>query len=104
MAWVALVFAGLFEVVGVLGINRWKERRDAIGITLLVGGFALSFVLLTIAMNSLSMGTAYAIWTGIGTIGGTAVGMAFFGESRKPVRLFFLGLVVVSAIGLKLIE
>lgn len=103
MAWIALVFAGLFEVVGVMGMNRLKERRDKKSMLLLAAGFACSFTLLSIAMKSISMGTAYAIWTAIGTVGGTLVGMLFYGESRQIRRIFFLSLVVGAVIGLKIL-
>lgn len=103
MAWFALIAAGLFEVVGVLGMNRIKERRTGGNLLLLLGGFVCSFVLLTIAMKSISMGTAYAIWTAIGTVGGTLVGMLFYGESRQFVRIFCLALVIGAVVGLKAI-
>lgn len=103
MAWISLIAAGLFEVVGVLGLNRVKASRSAGNILLLVLGFACSFLLLSYAMQSISMGTAYAIWTAIGTVGGTLVGMLFYGESRQPLRIFCLALVIASVIGLKLI-
>jgi len=103
MAWVALIAAGLFEVVGVLGMNRVKERRSALNVLLLFAGFACSFLLLTVAMRSISMGTAYAIWTAIGTAGGTLVGMLFYGESRQPLRIFCLAVVVSAVVGLKLL-
>jgi Membrane transporters of cations and cationic drugs len=103
MAWTALIFAGLFEVVGVLGMNRLKEKKDKGSFVLLVLGFAASFALLSVAMKSISMGTAYAIWTAIGTVGGTLVGMLFYGESRQARRIFFLCLVVGAVVGLKLI-
>lgn len=103
MAWFALIAAGLFEVVGVLGMNRVKVRRSLGNVLLLLGGFAFSFVLLTIAMKSISMGTAYAIWTAIGTVGGTLIGMLFYGESRGPLRIACLILVIGAVVGLKLI-
>lgn len=103
MAWFALIAAGLFEVVGVLGMNRIKERRTWGNILLLIVGFVCSFVLLTIAMKSISMGTAYAIWTAIGTVGGTLVGMLFYGESRQFVRIFCLALIISAVVGLKVI-
>ncbi|RUS43099.1 multidrug efflux SMR transporter [Cohnella sp. AR92] len=104
MAWVLLILAGVGEVVGVLGLNRLNEKRSAGALALLIGGFVSSFILLTTSLQSLSMGTAYAIWTGIGTIGATLIGMAFFGESRDGRRIFFLVLVLAAAIGLKLVE
>lgn len=103
MAWILLVGAGLLEAAGVLGITFWNKRRDWIGFLAMSVGFLASFVLLTIAMRSISMGTAYAIWTAIGTAGGTIAGMLFFGESRSGRRILFLALVIVSAVGLKLI-
>jgi len=103
MAWIALLLAGSFEVVGVLGMNRLKEKKDVASVLLLVLGFIASFSLLSFAMKSISMGTAYAIWTAIGTVGGTLVGMLFYGESRQVRRIFFLALVVGAVIGLKII-
>jgi paired small multidrug resistance pump len=103
MEWFMLVAAGLCEVAGVMGLNLWNERRNAASLTLLLAGFAASFLLLTLAMRSISMGTAYAIWTAIGTIGATLVGMIFYGESREPRRIFFLALVVGFAVGLRFI-
>ncbi|MFD0673588.1 DMT family transporter [Cohnella sp. GCM10027633] len=103
MAWISLIVAGLFEVVGVLGMNRVKAKRSAGNILLVIGGFICSFTLLSVAMKSISMGTAYAIWTAIGTVGGTLVGMLFYGESRQPVRIFCLALVIASVVGLKVI-
>lgn len=103
MAWIALIFAGLFEVVGVLGINRLKDKKDKLSMVLLFGGFAASFLLLSVAMKSISMGTAYAIWTAIGTVGGTLVGMLFYGESRQIRRIFFLCLVIGAVVGLKVL-
>jgi paired small multidrug resistance pump len=103
MAWIVLVLAGLFEIAGVLGINLWNKRRDWRSFCLMAGGFTVSFVLLMIAMQTISMGTAYAIWTAIGTVGGTLVGMLYYGESHEWRRIFFLTLVVASAVGLKLI-
>ena len=71
---------------------------------ILVGGFGISLTLLTIAMKEISMGTAYAIWTGVGTVGGVLIGMIFYGEPKDKRRLFFISLVVIAAIGLKLIS
>ncbi|OXS55834.1 QacE family quaternary ammonium compound efflux SMR transporter [Cohnella sp. CIP 111063] len=101
MAWVALVLAGMFEVVGVLAMNRLKQKKDKLSVLLLVLGFIVSFALLSVAMKTISMGTAYAVWTAIGTVGGTLVGMLLYGESRQPLRIFFLALVVAAVVGLK---
>jgi paired small multidrug resistance pump len=103
MAWLSLIFAGLFEVVGVLGMNRIKRDNSAKNYLLFAGAIILSFVSLSYAMRSLPMGTAYAIWTGIGTVGGALVGMLFFGESKEWRRMVFIAMVLAAAVGLKLI-
>jgi len=103
MEWIILILAGLGEVVGVMGLNLWNARRNAASLALLAAGFAASFLLLSLAMRDISMGTAYAIWTGIGTVGATLVGMLVYGESRQWRRIFFLALVVCSAVGLKFV-
>lgn len=104
MAWFILVFAGLFEVLGVVALNQLSARITLKWLLILVGGFGISLTLLTIAMKEISMGTAYAIWTGVGTVGGVLIGMIFYGEPKDKRRLFFISLVVIAAIGLKLIS
>ena len=70
MAWIALIFAGLFEIGGVIGIKGVSDRKGWRYVLILALSFAASFSLLSYAMTELPMGTAYAIWTGIGTAGG----------------------------------
>lgn len=103
MAWIYLVLAGLGEVIGVVGLNLINSRKRKAGFALMACGFVISFGLLTVAMQSISMGTAYAIWTGIGTVGATIIGMLFYNESRHWLRIACLALIVCSAVGLKLI-
>jgi len=104
MAWAWLILSGVFEVEGVLGMNRIRRDRNVKAYALFAVGIICSFVLLSIAMRSLPMGTAYAIWTGIGTVGGALVGMLFFGESRERRRILFMSMVLAAAVGLKLIS
>ncbi|AEI40534.1 DMT family transporter [Paenibacillus mucilaginosus] len=104
MAWISLILAGMFEVVGVLGMNRIKRDNNAQAYLLFSSGIILSFICLSFAMRSLPMGTAYAIWTGIGTVGGALVGMFFFGESKEWRRILFIAMVLAAAVGLKLIS
>ncbi|PAD32393.1 DMT family transporter [Paenibacillus sp. 7523-1] len=104
MNWVFLIMAGLFEMLGVLMINKWNKDRNWISILLLVAGFGLSFWLLSLAMKTLPMGTAYAVWTGIGASGGAILGMIFYGESRNAFRILFIAMVLGSAVGLKLVS
>ncbi|MFP3390869.1 DMT family transporter [uncultured Brevibacillus sp.] len=103
MTWVSLVFAGLFEVVGVMGITQVNRKPSVRSFLVLIGGFALSFFLLSFAMTEIAMGTAYAVWTGIGTVGSALVGMLFYGEPKDKLRILCIALVIVSVAGLKLI-
>lgn len=102
MAWFALIGAGLCEVFGVMGLNM-MARRNMKGLIWIIIGFGFSFTLLKIAMETLPLGMSYAIWTGIGTVGAALIGMVFYGESKSALRLFFMALIVVSVIGLKLV-
>ncbi|WP_342472452.1 multidrug efflux SMR transporter [Metasolibacillus sp. FSL H7-0170] len=102
MAWIVLIFAGLFEMLGVFMIGRMYQKRNVASFIYMVGAFALSFILLAVAMETLPMGTAYAIWTGIGAAGGAILGMIVFGESKDWRRIVFIFMILGATIGLKL--
>ncbi|MCU9613217.1 multidrug efflux SMR transporter [Caldibacillus lycopersici] len=104
MEWIALIFAGLFEMFGVAMMNQLNIERNWQSFVLLVIGFAGSFLLLSFALKTLPMGTAYAIWTGIGASGGAILGMLFYGESKDWKRVFFIAMVLSAAVGLKLVS
>lgn len=104
MAWISLILAGTFEMFGVAMINKLHMERNWKSLTLLVIGFGASFAFLSFAMETLPMGTAYAIWTGIGASGGAILGMALYEESKDWKRLFFIGMVLSAAVGLKLVS
>ncbi|WP_145047114.1 multidrug efflux SMR transporter [Paenibacillus xylanexedens] len=104
MSWIFLVMAGIFEMIGVLMINKLHKDRNLISLILLIAGFGLSFWLLSLAMETLPMGTAYAVWTGIGASGGAILGMIFYGEPRNALRIVFITMVLGSAVGLKLVS
>lgn len=104
MAWFALILAGLFEMFGVLMINKVHQDRTWQSLVLLIHGFGISFVLLGYSMETLPMGTAYAIWTGIGASGGSILGMLLYGESKDWRRLVCIGMVLSAAVGLKLVS
>lgn len=104
MAWLAIVGAGICEVFGVIGMKGVADRKGWKAFLLMFFSFVISFSLLSYAMTILSMGTAYAVWTGIGTVGSAAVGMFLFGEKKEWKRMFFISIILVSAIGLKLIS
>lgn len=104
MAWVLLVVAGLFEVGLVTGLNLSEGFTVlwAGALTLVSGG--ASFYLLSVAMRGIPAGTAYAVWTGIGAVGGVIAGILFFGETADPLRILALSLIVAGVVGLKLVD
>ena len=102
MAWFALLVAGAFEITGVIGLNGVSSRKGWPYLVLMLASFGCSFSLLSFSMTELPMGTAYAVWTGIGTVGSTLAGMLLFGEPREWRRLLFIAMILCSAIGLKL--
>ncbi|KDN14217.1 multidrug transporter [Snodgrassella communis] len=101
MAWLSLLLAGLLEVVWAIGLkysqNFTKLTPSIITLVALVG----SFLLLAQSMRSLPVGTAYAVWTGIGAVGATIVGIIVFKEPAGSLRLISLGLIIIGIIGLK---
>lgn len=103
MAWFALILAGLLETVGIAMINQLSVKRDLRTVLLLILGFGSSLALLSYSLKFIPMGTGYAIWTGIGVVGGSLVGMILFGESKNWRRMVFIALVLCSAVGLKLV-
>ncbi|WP_437750812.1 DMT family transporter [Staphylococcus shinii] len=104
MAWFILFIAGLLEVVGVVILNEITRTKNKWLVVLLAVAFVCSFSTLKVAMNDIPMGTAYAIWSGIGTGGGTLVGMLIYNESKSIKRIFFIALIILSIVGLKLIN
>ncbi len=104
MAWFFLITAGLFEVLGVTFMNQFHQTKQLKWVVFLAVSFAASFTFLSTAMETIPMGTAYAIWTGIGASGGALVGMLFFGESRDGRRILFIAMVLSATIGLKIVS
>lgn len=102
MAWLLLVLAGLFEVGWAIGLkytDGFTKLWPSLGT---VAAMGLSFVLLSQAMKSLPVGTAYAVWVGVGAVGTALLGIALFSEPANPGRLISLGLIVLGIVGLKL--
>ena len=104
MAWTSLILAGLCEMFGVVMINKLNNSRNWQSLVLLVLGFGASFLFLSYAMKFLPIGTAYAIWTGIGASGGAILGMIFYGESKDWRRIVCIAMVLGATIGLKLVS
>lgn len=104
MVWLALVVAGLFEIVWALGL-KYTEGFSRLWPTVgTVAAMAVSFGLLSYAMRTLPVGTAYAIWTGIGAVGTAIAGIVLFGESASAARLLCIALIGGGIIGLKLVS
>ena len=104
MAWISLTLAGICEMFGVVMINQFHKDRNWQSFILLVLGFGASFMLLANAMETLPMGTAYAIWTGIGAVGGAILGMIFYHESKDWKRIVCIAMIIAATIGLKLVS
>lgn len=101
MAWVYLILAGLFEVGFTTSLKLSEGFTRVVPSILFIVFAGLSFWLLTRALNGIALGTAYAVWTGLGAFGTALIGLFCFNESAAPLRLFFLFLLIVSIIGLK---
>ncbi len=101
MAWVILFLAGLFEVAWAIGLKYTDGFSKPVPTALTVAAMVASIVLLGIALRDLPVGTAYAVWTGIGTIGTVILGIYLFGDAATPMRLAFIGLIVLGIAGLK---
>ena len=103
MAWIALVVAGVFEVAWAIGLKYTEGfTRTWPSVATLAAMFA-SIVLLAWAMKTLPVGTAYAVWTGIGAVGTVILGIVLFGEAATLARLACVGLIVAGIVGLKLV-
>jgi quaternary ammonium compound-resistance protein SugE len=102
MAWIILFLAGLFEVAWAIGLKYTEGFTRFWPSALTLGAMAASVVLLGVAMRSLPVGTAYAVWVGVGAVGTAILGILLFAEPATAGRLISLGLIVMGIIGLKL--
>lgn len=104
MAWLALFVAGLFEIGWAIGL-KYTEGFSRLVPTLLTGAsMVVSLGLLGLALKTLPVGTAYAVWTGIGTIGTATLGILLLGEPATAMRVVCIGLIVAGIVGLKLVS
>ncbi|PIT11853.1 quaternary ammonium compound efflux SMR transporter SugE [Snodgrassella alvi] len=101
MAWLSLFLAGLLEVVWAIGLKYSQNFTKFIPSIITLAALIGSFLLLAQSMRSLPVGTAYAVWTGIGAVGATIVGIIVFREPAGAMRLISLGLIIIGIIGLK---
>jgi quaternary ammonium compound-resistance protein SugE len=102
MAWIYLSLAGLFECGWAVGLKYTDGFTRLWPSLLTTASMAVSLYLLALAMKSIPVGTAYAVWTGIGAVGVAILGIVLFGESREIMRIFSILLIVAGIIGLKL--
>ena len=100
--WISLLSAGLLEICWVIGLKYTQGFTKPIPSVLTVVALAGSMYLLAKATQTLPIGTAYGIWVGIGTLGAATLGIFLFNESAAPLRIFFLGLLLASLVGLKM--
>ena len=104
MAWLYLVVAGLFEIGWPLGLKKgWTAGGLQIGWLLLsIFSMTVSGALLMMAQRAIPMGTAYAVWTGIGAVGAFVTGILLFGDSASAMRIASIALIVAGIVGLKM--
>lgn len=101
MAWLLLVIAGLCEVAWAIGLKYTEGFTRFVPSAATVAAMVVSVVLLGLAMRTLPVGTANAVWTGIGAVGTVALGIVLFGEPATVARLVCVGLIVAGIVGLK---
>lgn len=102
MAWIVLFLAGLFEVAWAIGLKYTDGFTRPLSTALTLAAMVASVLLLGVAMKSLPVGTAYAVWVGVGAVGTALLGIVLFAEPASAGRLVSLGLIVAGIVGLKL--
>ncbi|MGK3991838.1 quaternary ammonium compound efflux SMR transporter SugE [Sorangium sp. So ce1024] len=102
MSWLVLLLAGLLEVCWAVGLKYTQGFTRPLPTALTVAAIIASLYLLEVASRSVPIGTAYAVWVGVGALGAAIAGIILFGEPATPARLGFLVLLLVSIVGLKL--
>jgi quaternary ammonium compound-resistance protein SugE len=102
MAWIYLFIAGLFEIGWAVGLKYTEGFTKLWPSVITIVTMILSFYFLSSAVKTIPIGTAYAIWTGIGAVGTAILGIFLFGESKEIIRLFFILLIVIGIVGLKI--
>lgn len=101
MAWLLLIIAGLLETGWAIGLKHTDGFTKLWPSVLTIAGIALSMFLLAVAARTLPIGTAYPVWVGIGAAGAVVLGIVMLGEPAGWARLFFLALLLVAIVGLK---
>ncbi len=102
MAWVILLFAGLFEIGWAIGLKYTEGFTRLLPSIWTIASMIVSLFLLGLALRTLPVGTAYAVWTGIGAAGTAIIGLLFLGEPRDALRIASIALIVAGVVGLQL--
>lgn len=102
MSWIYLLIAGLFEVVWAVTLKYTVNFTKPLPTVLTIAAMAVSFYFLSLALKAIPVGTAYAVWTGIGAAGTALIGLIFLGESREALRVFCILLIIAGTFGLKM--
>ena len=102
MNWFILVLAGIFEIGWAIGLKYTEGFTRLLPTVGTIVAMIISLGLLGIAMKALPVGTAYAVWVGVGAVGTVILGIVLFGEPANPLRLISVGLIIAGIIGLKL--
>jgi len=103
MAWFYLVIASFGEILAVASINVYLKEKSIKWLLAIAVSFTFGFFFLALAMKEIPLGTAYAIWTGLGATGAVMIGIFFFKEAASVLRILFLTCIIAGAVGLKVI-
>ncbi|MDX2169537.1 MAG: multidrug efflux SMR transporter [Deltaproteobacteria bacterium] len=101
MAWIYLLLAGMFEIAWAVGLKYADGPQRALALAGVSIALVASLALLSVAMRTIPLGTAYAVWMGIGALGSVVAGVWLFGESLSPARLCCVALLLIALVGLK---
>ncbi|KOP77687.1 DMT family transporter [Cytobacillus solani] len=101
MGWLFVICAAVSEVIGVLGLKLYSQKKTIKNGIIYLGGFGASFAFLYTSFNYLQLSIAYAVWIGIGTAGAVLLNMVLFGESKNKLRIASVALIVIGVTGLK---
>ena len=103
MAWILLVIAGVFECGWAIGLKYTEGFSRPVPSLLTILALVISLWTLSVSMKTIPVGTAYAVWTGIGAVGVSVLGMVLFGESRELARIACLAIIIAGVIGLNIV-
>jgi len=103
MAWIYLLVAGVFEIAWAIGMKYTEGFTKLIPSIITLGAMALSVYLLSLATKEIPIGTAYAVWTGIGIAGTSILGIFLFNESIEVLKVVFISMILIAIVGLKVI-